>query len=278
MIFILAITYDIEAGKMKILDFKTKIFEDTVIITSDSFNIKGLKGIQGENVVKIMGNVSANSGNTNIICDSVIFYPKNGVVTLFDNIVITRGNYNFSGDAGSFFIDYDSGYVYKKFFLKTDSSIIQGNYASFNKERVKIFKEPVYKRKKVLISSDTIIYNFNDSTAQFINNVNIKSEEVNGFCGKFFYDDIKNSGKFYYNPIFITKTDSIVCDSGYFDFNTNTGLSYNTKIISNTEDGKNFVSGDFARFFFGKDKLDSLFLFKNTKGELVKNDTLNKKP
>lgn len=278
MILILAITYDIEAGKMRIIDFKTKIFEDTVVIVSDSFSIKGLRGVQSENIVKIMGNVFATSGKTKMICDSVIFYPSDGIITLFDNIIITRENYHFSGEAGSYFVDYDSGYVYKKFFLKTESSVIQGNYASFNKERVKIFKEPVYKRQNLMISSDTIVYNLNDSTARFIKNVNINTEEVNGFCETFFYDEIKNSGNFYEKPMFITKTDSIVCDSGYFDFNTNTGLSFNTKIVSKTEDGKNFVSGDIAKFFFEKGKLDSLFLFNNTKGELVKNDTLNKKP
>lgn len=278
MIFLIGIVYDIEAGSMKIIDFKTKLFLDTVIITSDSFRIKGNMGLQSENLVKIMGNVCATSGKTEIYCDSVLFYPSKNMIKIKDNIIIKRESYFFSGEIGNYFIDCDTGYVYNNFFLKTDSSIVRGSYASFNKERIKIFKEPSYRRENLTITSDTIIYNFYDSTAIFLNNVNIKTEEVDGICEELFYDDIKNDGRFYGSPFFVTKTDSIMCDSGYFNFSLNTGLTFNTVINSRTEDGKNSVSGEIAKFFFGKGKLDSLFIFNNTRGELVKYDTLNKKP
>jgi hypothetical protein len=225
-----------------------------------------------------MENVFATSGSTTLLCDSVIFYSNTGRLRLFDNIVIIKENFLFSGNNGDYFINEDSGFVMKKFFLKTDSSLIKGNYATFNKERIKIFESPSYERENLLISSDTIIYKFNDSTAIFLQNVRIKTKEIKGLCGKLFYNDRMNDGYFYDNPVILTEKDSIVCDSGYFDFKKNESLSFRTFIFSRLDDGSNKVSGNLARFFFSSNKLDSLFIFNDTKGEFAKYDSLNKKP
>lgn len=265
------IPYEIYSGSMEIIDRNKKIFKDTVEVHSEDFHLIAEEAIQTDTSVIFKGNVEVKTKNFSLVANYLNYKISTGVIFGSDNIKIWRED-TLKGDSMIFFKDKEEGKLIGNMIFVSDSIKIKGESADFSKDSVIIRGKPEFASKEIKVKSDYTVYITKDSTYKFLSNVNFKTSNIFGNCGKLIYNIRDQTSLLLDAPFILEDKDSIMGDSIIVEHKPKVMKSLNGKVITYSEDGRNIVLGDTIDIFYNKESIDSVFVRGKSRGSFVKNE------
>ena len=271
ILLLLMVPYEIYSGSMEIVDRNKQIFKDTVEVHAEDFHLIAEEALQTDTAVFFRGNVGVKTKNFSLMADRLNYKIPDGLIFGSGNIKIWRED-TLKGDSMVFFRDKEEGELIGNLFFISDSVRIKGESGDFSEDSVIIRGNPRFESPQINVRSDYAIYVTKDSIYKFLSNVNFEASNIFGNCGKLIHNIENQTSLLLDAPFILEDRDSIMGDSILVEHKSKHMKSFNGKVITYSEDGKNIVWGDTINIFYNMESLDSVFVKGKSRGNFVKNE------
>lgn len=233
----------------------------------------------GQKARRLLGNVAFEHEGALMYCDSAYLYENNSL-DAFSNVRINKGDsiklfcqkLNYNGDSElakarvkvrmedrkmtviSEALDYDMAndqawYLDNGTVLSAENTLTSRIGYYFSKMEEAFFKDDVkLVNSRYTLWADTLRYNARTEVAFFLGPTRIESKENTVLCTRGWYDTDRDISQFSHRPTMLSKDQSIIGDSIYYNKNYGFGKALGNVEVADTSE-KVLLTGGRAKYF-----------------------------
>lgn len=256
----------------------------------------------GHKARRLLGNVIFEHQGAVMYCDSAYLYEDNSL-DAFSNVRITKGDsirmwcrtLNYNGDTQlakarrdvkledrkmtvtSQALDYDMAkdqawYLDHGTIVDAENTLTSRIGYYFSKIEEVFFKDSVkLVNSRYTLWSDTLRYNSKTEVAFFVGPTRIVSDDNTVLCTRGWYDTELDISQFSHRPTMLSKDQSIIGDSIYFNKNYNYGKALGNVVVNDTVEDITLTGGRAKYFGHGEVVLmtDSALMMQDMDGDTL---------
>ncbi len=271
ILLLIFVPYKIESGSMQIVNRDRNIFKNGVEVHSTNLFLRAESGVETQNYLLLEGNVYLESKDFHLTANKLKFHTPSKILYAIGKVKVWRED-TITGDSLVFYKEKESGEMIGRFKYVSDSIIVKSNSGKFYRDSLKLRGKPTFTSPSMTVNSDFIKYFLKDSSFLFLSNVNFRGSAVSG-KGEFLRHFIKSKkSTIAESPYIFQESDSITGDKIEIDHKNEVLEVYKGTAINNSENGRNVVSGDTLRIFYGEKSMDSVMVINNANGRFAKKE------